>query len=123
MSEELAALRDRVPGCSVVAFADLSTGMVLASSTAEKTTQERLDALCAAGRDMLKGDAARHMAEGFCEAAPRVAIHACAGNLNCFIQAPRPAEEALCCVVSPQTPLSELLDAAALLLQRTVSEG
>ena len=126
MSEELAALRNRVPGCSVIAFADLSTGMVLASSTCRKTTQEKLEALCAAGREALRGDVARQITEGFGNGAPDgpcVALRAEKSGLTCFIHAPMPAEEALCCVVSSLTPLQDLIDAGTALLIRTASEG
>lgn len=126
MSEELATLRDRVPGCSIVAFADLSTGMVLASSTAEKTTQERLDALCANGREALLGAVAQSLAAEFgagSDSRLHVAIRAGGGSLACFVLAPQPAQEALCCVVSTYAPLDTLIAAATALLERTTTEG
>ena len=125
MSEELAALRIRIPGCSVVAFADLSTGLVLASSTSHKTTQERLDALCAAARASLLGPSAHKIAEDFAGNAqntPRVAIHADAHGITCFVRPSVPAQEALCCVLSPESPLDRVVEDAQAFLLRIVAE-
>lgn len=114
-----------MPGCSVVAFADLSTGLVLASSTSHRTTQERLDALCAAARAALLGPSAHRIAEDFAgnaQNAPRVAVHADAHGITCFVRPSVPAQEALCCVLSPETPLDRVVQDAQAFLLRIVAE-
>lgn len=126
MSEELAAFRNRMPGCSVVTFADLSTGMVLASSTAQKTAQERLDALCEAARDALTGEISKQIAQHFAAdatEAPHVAVQADAERITCFVRAAFPAQEALCCIVSARTPVDVLVKEAQSVLERWVVEG
>jgi hypothetical protein len=126
MSEELAAFRDRMPGCSIVAFADLSTGMVLASDTAQKITQEKLDALCADAHAALIGAQRVSLARAFEPHSPQtpdVAVTATRAAKLCFVRAPAASEEALCIVLSPQVAVMPVIEAAKSLLQRTVAEG
>lgn len=52
-AEELSSFREAVPGCRVATFADLSSGLVLYTSSHTRLPQERLDALCAKARAML----------------------------------------------------------------------
>ena len=46
IAEKIEALSDAHDACRMVAFADLSSQMVLCSATKEKVGQEKLDALC-----------------------------------------------------------------------------
>lgn len=126
ISEELAEFRAGFPGCFTVAFADLSTGMVLASSTSEKTTQERLDALCERATTCLSSAETAGFVVAFgrdrtCQ--PTLAWQAELGRVHCFIKLPHPAAEALCCVASMDVPLDKLSTDAAYLLTRLASEG
>jgi len=126
ISDELAALRDRLTGCEVVAFADLSTGMVLASNTVEKLGQEKLDALCAEGSRALMGPAARALSDASgladdCSLSMAMCGHA--GSISCFVRAPQPAQEALCFVFQPDAALQEVSSAASEVLARIASES
>lgn len=122
--EELAALRHRYPGCFVVVFADLSTGMVLAASTLEKTAQEKLDALGRAAHRCLLGQGASAVAQVLGVGArnrPAMALQAGADEVRCFLRAPAPAVEALCLVLTPEVDLERLLpDATEALLRLTL---
>ncbi|WP_227268606.1 hypothetical protein [Roseobacter weihaiensis] len=124
IGEELAALRHRYPGCFVVAFADLSTGMVLAVSTLEKTAQEKLDALGRTAQSCLLGQGASAVAQVLGAGArnsPTMALQAGAHDIRCFLRAPAPAVEALCLVLTPEADLDRLLpDATEALLRLTV---
>lgn len=116
IGEELAELRNRLAGCEVVAFADLSTGMVLASDTAGKLTQERLDALCSEGRDALTGSFAQIIRRASGDAAQmplKIAMCGGGGRVSCFVGAPDPAQEALCFLFGGDATSLEAIPSAA----------
>ncbi len=126
ISEELAKFRAGFPGCRTVAFADLSTGMVLASDTSEKTTQERLDALCKRAMACLTNPETADFASAFgldASAQPTLAWQAEPNEMHCFVKLPNPAAEALCCVASLDVAIDKLSTDAAYLLTRLASEG
>jgi hypothetical protein len=126
ISEELLAFRQRVPGCHVIAFADLSTGMVLASCTSEQVTQEKLDALCNSGFDTLFGvnnTGLLQQSQGGSGEAPKAAVVATEAEIQCFVCALHPAQEALCFVISEHLLLDELFEEARSLLHRLVGES
>jgi hypothetical protein len=53
IADQLTAMRRDFPACRVATFADLSSGLVLFTSTSRRLPQERLDALCARARALL----------------------------------------------------------------------
>lgn len=126
ISEELAAFREEFPGCVAVAFADLSTGMVLASSTEHKTAQEKMDQLCDTGCTSLLGKDSARVGNLFgapeCRG-PSIAWHADSDGLRCFIKAAAPCDEAICLVLSPNVAPAGICDGAARLLHRIAPEG
>lgn len=58
VSDILDDLREQFPACKLIAFADLSADMVLATSAATTMPQERWDLLCAMARDGMGPDEA-----------------------------------------------------------------
>lgn len=126
INEELIAFRSQFPDCSVMIFADLSTGLVLAASTAVKTTQEKLDALCVEGCDLLMGQQARAVSAGFStvgQSGIDVAVCADLAGVKCFVRAPLPAHEMFCFVLGGNTAVEALLSDARGLLAHLVAEG
>ena len=123
ITEELAVFSDRFPDCFVVAFADLSTGMVLASHTTEKTTQEKLDALCVLGSACLSGAGATSGLLDKNDGSALVAWHADEKAVYCFVKAPQPAAEALCLTVGPDVDLNRICSEAKFLLSALAREG
>jgi hypothetical protein len=124
--KELEDLRTGHPGCQSVILADLSTGMVLASSTAEKTTQEKLDDVCRRARDCLGSQSLSPAPTGLSDRDEEVATlawHFDGAAVRCYIKAPAPAEEALCLVASPDAPLHDLCHEARQILLRITAEG
>lgn len=125
ISEELANLRTGQPGCDAVVFADLSTGMVLAASTAERTTQEKLDALCNEARAYLTGSRVVTLSsknDPESDLAPDAAWLADADGLRCFLLAPAPAKEAMCLVLSDAEILETFSAHARQVLLRITAE-
>ena len=125
MREKLDSLRTRFTGCSIVAFADLSTGLVFAASTREKTDQERLDALCHEARDVLCGPVAKTMAEtGFpSRQEPMHAVSFGAGRLSLFVRTLSQPQEALCFVCDPNTSVTEMIEFSSSACQSPSSES
>ena len=124
--EELADFRSGHPGCHAVVFADLSTGMVLAHSTENKTTQEKLDALCDTARKCLNapfGEALAGAMDADPQGKPQLAWHRDAEGLYCLIRAVHPAAEALCCLVKKDVSIERLSYDARAVLDRIVTEG
>lgn len=100
--------------------------MVLASSTAEKMTQEKLDALCQVGHDALAGGSTEGLHQllgGPRLEGPEIAVVATKTTVECFMRAQLPAHEALCFILSEETPLDEAFDNARILLKSLVGEG
>jgi hypothetical protein len=58
IADDLTALRRDFPGCRVVTFADLSSGLVLFTSAEARLPQERLDAFFRRAASLLNGPAA-----------------------------------------------------------------
>lgn len=118
VGDRLDRFRARFPGCFVVAFADLSTGMVLADSSGAKTVQEQLDALCHSATDSLNGNIAQQLpgAGLATNSMPQHAVALSGGEMACFLRSPTVENEALCILCDPQMPLSAVISEGAELL-------
>lgn len=106
----------------MVVFADLSTGMVLAADTAERTTQEKLDAMCSAARFSLLGPSAQIAGKFLSSDMPDYALVPDLSELQLFIRAAHPAQEALCVVAPIDVECDAVLAQARDLLSRVTAE-
>lgn len=125
VGKELADFRKRFPACVIVAFADLSTGMVLASETRSKVTQEKLDALCEAAFQGLTGRVPTAILQEFSQDGQlslNTSVVAHREATQCFIRAPAPAQEALCLVFDAPFDLAGVIDAGASLLDQIMAD-
>jgi hypothetical protein len=119
IGKQLDDLRRVFPSCSVAVFADLKTGLVLASTAARKTSQERLDHLCACGADNLKGTLSQSVAltvmnrqlDGL-----RFAISITPTGFDVFVESPSADGEALCLICASDIELDPLIQHAQTLL-------
>ena len=78
------------------------------------------------GRKTLMGDMAQEVHEQFGNgsgASSREAVHATLGATRCFVRARPPAQEALCFVFEPTTPLAPILSEALALVDQLAGEG
>ncbi|MCR8725021.1 hypothetical protein [Frigidibacter sp. ROC022] len=107
MTDQLDTVREALPGCSVVAFADLSAGLVLCVSATRRPAQEVLDRLCDMANDLLNGAAAQsavrvlHPGPDDPAVAPvDRAIAMPAGQSYLFLRSASDPVEALCCIGS-----------------------
>lgn len=125
VSEALDDLRSEIPGCSLVAFADLSSKIVLTASAAMKPAREELDALSVAAHLALDGAVAEGAAAVWsdtAEALAETAMLLSANEARVFMRSPGENPEALICVCAPDCNLETVVDCARTALKRIVSE-
>ena len=126
VTQSLDSLRQEVEGCDLVAFADLSSGMVLCHSAATPPPQEELDALCGAATELLTGDVAKGAgaaAGASDEDHATKALVATGEEVRLYIRAEAEKPEALICVCSPEGDLVRILDCARSTLDSIVASG
>jgi hypothetical protein len=111
ITDELDAVRAAVPGCVAVAYADLSSGLVLCVSSARRQNREALDALCATASDLLDGAASGAAAGAVGEAGEAIdeAVSLSPGATFAFLRSSLDPVEALCCIGTPDVDIEALL--------------
>lgn len=120
VNTHLDAVREAVPECVAVAFADLGAKMVLSVSTRTKQPQEALDDLSNAAVQLLDGPAANAVADSFSKHKSPVS-HAITHNRSetrIYLRADGSASEALCCICSPTVDIDAILRHAQTALTR-----
>ena len=125
VSDALDALRSEIPGCSLVAFADLSSKIVLTASSASKPAREELDALSVAAHltlDGAVGEGAAPVWANQSDALPETAMLLSASEARVFMRPPGENPEAIICVCAPDCDLEAVVDCARTTLKRIVSE-
>ncbi|MGL4239212.1 hypothetical protein [Tabrizicola sp.] len=96
VADSLKSVTKAFPEAKVVAFADLSSRMILASVGGEDTTQERLDRLCQQARASFDDPLFTLSVEAFGE--PNGAIVVDPAGVKVFIRSESEAADALCCI-------------------------
>ena len=114
VTDKLDAMRGDLPGCSLVAFADLGSRIVLCASAAAKPAQEELDHLSGLAQTVLDGPlaegAAPVLAQGDGDRRAGVAMLVSGADAKVFLRAPGEANEALICVCAPESDLGKVVD-------------
>jgi len=108
IAAEINKLREKFDGCALVAFADISSKMVLLKSSVKKIPQENLDYLCAEAAAMFNGAAAQLNKH----AAPITAIVADGDKSNIYLRNKAESDDVLCCVCGPDVDLTAFLASA-----------
>lgn len=123
ITTELDAMRADVRGCVLVAFTDLTSQLVLSSSSASKPAQEEMNALsqaCHLALDGVYADGAR-VAWGS-EAPAETAVLMTGAEARIFLRSPGNAGEALICVCAPDTDLETAVAQGRATLDRIVAK-
>ncbi len=118
--DQLTTLRTHTPGCTLVAFSDLSSGVVLCASSAVKQRQERLDSICAVAAELLDGEAARIASDVLASDESSTideAVTLNAANSRIFIRSGQEKNDALCCVCSANMDINGFIGQARVTLQ------
>ena len=121
VSEQLDLLGVQFPDCNIVAFADLSTGMVLSARVVGKVSQERLDELCLSAIDLLDGQMADSVARAIWpKSSDRIqcAIRFQTAQVELFLRSAQMPEDALCLVCATKVDLPALIGVAEDTLSR-----
>jgi hypothetical protein len=106
VTEILDKLRVDLSGCDLVAYADLSSGMVLCTSSAVKRPQEDIDALSIVASAVMKGPLVEGAASLLADGTPELAIAASASDLRVYLRAAPTSEEILMCVCAPDADVA-----------------
>lgn len=115
---ELDTLRETNRGCQTLAFADLSTQMILVTDTESNLPREALDALCSQAAFMLgaKGKIAIGAKPG------TTAVLANKSSVHVFLRALDEPNDVLCCVCAPNVDVGKFVANATECLNR-ISSG
>ena len=126
VTEKLDAMRSELPGCSLVAFTDLGSRLVLCSSAAAKPGQEELDRLSELAQIMLDGVMAESagplLETGGGDTRAGTAMLVSGVDAKVFLRSPGDTPEALVCVCAPDADLRKVVDCGRSTLNGIVSE-
>lgn len=125
VAERLDAMRAEVNGCSLVAFADLGSKLVLCVSAAIKPAQEEMDRLSSLAELVLNGalasGAAPVLTDGEGDGRAGMAMLMSGSEAKVFLRAQGAANEALVCVCAPETDIGKVVDCGRSTLDGIVS--
>lgn len=99
VAESLGAVVKAFPQARLVAFADLSSRMILSSAGPMHTTQEHLDRLCNQARTCFDDPLFSLSVEAFGE--PHAAMVMGPSGLRLFLRSESEPADALCCICDP----------------------
>ena len=112
VSEALDKLRADIAGCDLVAYADVSSSMVLSVSSATKRAQEDLDRLSASAVTVLNGPIAEGAVPlvGEEDTSVHVAMTLDAEAAHLFLRSASAPNEAVICVCAATCDLAAAID-------------
>ena len=115
--DELDTLREQFDGCETLAFADLSTQMILVTNSGSSLRREALDNLCAEAALLLgtKGE----VPLGHNTTNNAVVLNG--RSVRIFVRNAAEPSDALCCICGPQTDIAGLAAAANACLNRILA--
>jgi len=116
--DDLDALQSKFPSCETVAFADLSTQMVLVTNTDSNQRRETLNMLCAEAAVALGSN----KRPAFGDTPSSAAFIATKDQLRIFLRAPDEPADVLCCVCKPDVDVASFLSDARPCLEK-ISSG
>lgn len=116
--DELDILRDASEGCQTLAFADLSTRMILVTDTNSNLPREALDALCSQAAIVLgtKGKVLLGTQPS------QTGLIANNSSVRIFLRAVDEPNDVLCCVCTPNVDVDEFIARASECIDR-ISNG
>ena len=116
--DELDALREKYEGCSAIAFADLSTKMILVTDSGSNLRREALDALCAEAALLLGANGAPALGD---QPSGKASV-ATTAQLRVFLRADQEPNDVLCCICGPKMDADAFVADACACLDR-ISSG
>lgn len=125
IAASLDGLRSSFAGCTAIAFADISTGLVLSTSAAARQPQETYDALCARAMEIFDGDGQEIVSAAFPGSSGQPmdeALYLSGQSVQVFLRSRSDATEALCCICRPEIDIDRFATKARAVLD-SVAEG
>ena len=119
VSDDLDALHSKFPACETLAFADLSTKMILVTNTDSPHQREALDTLCAEAALTL--GPAGNPAIG--DSPSDAAFIATRDQIKIFLRAESEPTDVLCCICQPDLDIPAFLSEARPCLQKISGGG
>ncbi|MGB7242119.1 MAG: hypothetical protein WBC93_08550 [Sulfitobacter sp.] len=119
VSDELDALRGQFSACKTIAFADLSTGMILMTNGDASVERNSLDRLCTEAALLLS----KIGQPQFGDLDANTAIAGMQNQIRVFLRAPSEPNDALCCIGTHELDLAAFLPQARACLQRISENG
>ena len=127
VTEALDAMRSELSGCSLVAYTDLSSALVLSTSAIGQPGQEELDKLSGAAQLALTGILAEGASSVWTANDPKAeaetAMLLTDTEARVFIRSPGDAPEALVCICAPDSDLNAVVDCGRATLTRILGES
>jgi len=117
--DELDALREKFDGCTALAFADLSTKMILVTDSSSNLRREVLDALCEEAA-LLLGSAEK---PALGDRPSDMASVTSTSQLRVFLRAEHEPDDVLCCICGPKLDADRFVADACACLDRISSGG
>lgn len=117
--DELDALQEKFVECDTIAFADLSTQMILVTNSATSLPREGLDNLCAEAA--LTIGTRRQQFLGTAPSTSAVVVSR--GQLRIFLRATTEPTDIICCVSTPDLDVDAFIADAQPLLEKLSSGG
>lgn len=104
VADSLGAVVKAFPQAKLVAFADLSSRMILSTAGSLRTTQEHLDQLCSQARASFDDPLFSLSVEAFGE--PHGAVVIGHDNVRLFLRSESEPADAICCICEPAIDLA-----------------
>lgn len=119
VSDDLDALHSKFPSCETLAFADLSTNMILVTNTESPQQREALDTLCAEAALTLGSVDNPSIGDTTSDAA----FIATKDQIKIFLRAENEPSDVLCCICGPDLDIPAFLSEARPCLQKISGGG
>lgn len=116
--DELDALLDDFEGCTALAFADLSTRMILVTDSRSNLRREALDTLCAEAAVLLGAKSQPILADR----PSNTATVSTPTEMRVFLRAEADPNDVLCCICGPKVDAAAFVSEAVKCLDR-ISSG
>lgn len=114
IADEFDALREEFEGCTALAFADLSTKMILVTDNASNLRREVLDDLCEEAALLLGSRGQPALGTKPSE----MVIVTNTTQMRIFLRATQEPNDILCCICTPKIDVAHFVDGARACLER-----
>lgn len=113
IATSLDTLRRDIPGCTLVAFGDLGTRLVLRTSSDTHCAQEQLDQICTQAAQLFSSCDLIEQVSGLSRTGPAHATVLGPGETTVLVRSEIDAADFICCICTPDHPINDIATKAA----------